>query len=505
MRAASTWVLAGIWLGSSLYTACANTHRDFGTPDAGGNGGAAGRVGSGGSGGRPAGGAKGGAGEAGEAGAGGNAGTEAGASNAGDTGTGGSSAGDTGSGGTSTGGTSTGGTSTGGTSAGGTSAGGTSAGGTSAGGTSAGGKSAGGTSAGGSGGSGGAAVTCSSPQIACSNVCVTTASDGKNCGSCGHDCLGGVCDLGTCQAVTIATGQGTLTGLSADGTNVFWSGASGVARRRADLSDTVHVLAATDVSAHGLAFSSTSLYWVAGGHVRVCALPNCTGGATDFISTVGQASCGTSMLLAGGKLYWSCYATYNQDNGIMYSLGVPLTTTTPTVMAGTNPSNPLTIVSDSTNVYWLNSSTYTADNTNYDGAVMRARLSDGTTASLVTSLKGDLYALAVSGSSLYFSGNIDFGTAGFTGAVLKVPLPNGIGAAMPARFANGSSVQGIVADSNYVYFSQSGAGVVSRCAAAGCTTPEVIAPGQGNPTAMAQDAVSIYWINYSGSVMRLAK
>jgi hypothetical protein len=182
-----------------------------------------------------------------------------------------------------------------------------------------------------------------------------------------------------------------------------------------------------------------------------------------------------------------------------------LSTTTPAVVSGTNPSNPLKIVSDGSNVYWLNSSTYTSDNTNYDGAVMRAHLNDGATASLVTQLKGDLYALAVSGSSLYFSGNINFGTTPFTTDVLKVPLPNGVGATMPAKFAKGSSVQGIVADSNYVYFTEANAGVVSRCAAAGCTTPEVIAPGQDTPTAMAQDAVSIYWITYNGSVMRLAK
>src|SRR5262245_7121247 len=29
-------------------------------------------------------------------------------------------------------------------------------------------------------------------------------SDGKNCGRCGHDCLGGACQLGQCQVATIA-------------------------------------------------------------------------------------------------------------------------------------------------------------------------------------------------------------------------------------------------------------------------------------------------------------
>jgi hypothetical protein len=39
---------------------------------------------------------------------------------------------------------------------------------------------------------------------AASGACVDLMSDGKNCGSCGHDCLGGPCNAGQCQPVMIA-------------------------------------------------------------------------------------------------------------------------------------------------------------------------------------------------------------------------------------------------------------------------------------------------------------
>jgi hypothetical protein len=122
-------------------------------------------------------------------------------------------------GGTSAGGTSAGGTSTGkgGTSAGGSAAGGASGGkgGASAGGSSAGGMSAGGASAGGAsaGGKGGAAGGCAAGTMDCDGNPLTgcetqTASDPKNCGTCGKvcatgahgaaACVGGLCGL-TCD------------------------------------------------------------------------------------------------------------------------------------------------------------------------------------------------------------------------------------------------------------------------------------------------------------------
>jgi hypothetical protein len=154
-------------------------------------------------------------------------------------------------------------------------------------------------------------------------------------------------------------------------------------------------------------------------------------------------------------------------------------------------------------VYWFSSSTYTNDNLNYDGAVWRGRLSDGSTAQLVTQLRGDLGALAVGGGALFLSGNILLNNVSTTNDILRIPLPNGLGATIPPSFAPARSVNSIVADAQYVYFSDSFNSTISRCPQAGCPTPEVIAPGQGG--VLAQDSVSIYWGSSDGKILRLAK
>ena len=51
--------------------------------------------------------------------------------------------------------------------------------------------------------SGGACTACSSGQTICGNSCVTLASDGNNCGSCGHSCYGGACSGSKCQPVSV--------------------------------------------------------------------------------------------------------------------------------------------------------------------------------------------------------------------------------------------------------------------------------------------------------------
>jgi hypothetical protein len=48
-------------------------------------------------------------------------------------------------------------------------------------------------------------------------------SDQKNCGSCGHDCLGGTCNDGKCQPFVIATGQTQPSHLVIDNGVAYWT------------------------------------------------------------------------------------------------------------------------------------------------------------------------------------------------------------------------------------------------------------------------------------------
>ena len=48
-------------------------------------------------------------------------------------------------------------------------------------------------------------------------------SDAKNCGKCGHDCLGGECKAGRCQPFEIAKGQAQPLGVTVLGDAVYWT------------------------------------------------------------------------------------------------------------------------------------------------------------------------------------------------------------------------------------------------------------------------------------------
>lgn len=54
-----------------------------------------------------------------------------------------------------------------------------------------------------------------------SSSCVDTTSDGKNCGACGHDCLGGACTSGQCQPVLLAQYTGNLTTIFVGAQDVY--------------------------------------------------------------------------------------------------------------------------------------------------------------------------------------------------------------------------------------------------------------------------------------------
>jgi hypothetical protein len=68
------------------------------------------------------------------------------------------------------------------------------------------------------------------------------------------------------------------------------------------------------------------------------------------------------------------------------------------------------------------------------------------------------------------------------------------------------SPTGIALDSTYVYFSEMGAGTVSRMARAGGSHPEVIAACQDEPAGLAQNGSQVLWVNHSsGQIMSWLK
>jgi len=363
---------------------------------------------------------------------------------------------------------------------------------------------------------------CSTNYSACGNTCLNLKTDANNCGVCGHSCLGGICDLGSCQPTTVAATQPRLSNLATDGTYLYWSGAAAngspyyVSRARVDGTGGVKVLAASEQGVGALAVTLDKVFWVAKGQLRSCDIPECASGPVNAITAMTSGGVGGDILYEPVKkaLYWSRGATYNTKDGTLYTLASG--GTTPTVV-GTNPSNPGALVNDANNVYWINSSTYTTDSWNADGGLWRVRTSDGTTTQLVSTLKGDISYLAISGATLFFAGNIAIVGSNplmTTSAILSAPLPNGVAAgAQPPKFVDAKNVRGLEADGKYLYFAAEvgSQGAISRCPIAACPTAETIVPGLYSPNLGAQDAGAIYFASTSSTdniystIRRLAK
>ncbi|MEO7034278.1 MAG: hypothetical protein ABI548_10315 [Polyangiaceae bacterium] len=288
-------------------------------------------------------------------------------------------------------------------------------------------------------------------------------------------------------------------GIVTDGTYVYWSGSDSagktfyVARRRVDQSDEVKMIATAETRAEGLALSSSKVFWLGDGHLRACDAPDCNNGPSDFEPTARNCFHVASIATA---LFWSCQTDYAKNNGSLWS--VSNSGSTPVNLEPTS-KNPTEFTSDGENIYWLNSTGFNSQNgLDAEGAVWRLELGTGATTKLVSGLMQEMSQIAVGGGKLYFK-------EAEAEAIYAIPLPNG--ALDPVKIAD-NRVGEMVADESDLYWADYYGGRILRCSHAGCATPEVIAPGQNLPNALAQDAVSIYWLGGNpgaAPVQRIAK
>ena len=133
---------------------------------------------------------------------------------------------------------------------------------------------------------------CTPEEADCSGECVVLSEDPAHCGACGHDCLGGACDAGTCAPVELASGKGRLFMVHVDQNNIYYGGDGvEVGRMGKDgANDTVLVPAGpmpTDKEwCYDSAFTGDAIVWgndwVQPG-VRGCSVPDCMGGVQTFV------------------------------------------------------------------------------------------------------------------------------------------------------------------------------------------------------------------------------
>jgi hypothetical protein len=348
----------------------------------------------------------------------------------------------------------------------------------------------------------GASCACPPDTEACGNACANLRSDAKNCGACGHDCLGGECRNGSCQPfrITGSAISAVNVAVTADSAFVVDYGGGGRLLKISKSDGAIVPLAGGGVA--GVAVSGGRVFWT--------AAP--TFGGSDG-KVIGAGFDGTNLVeIASGQTTPGAIAA---DGTGVYWLNAGPDATSGVVMAapaGRTPApvasgqaRPASIATDAGNVYWFNVGATDGS----DGAVYRVPKTGGSAVLLAEAqpnATGSPLSLFVRGDRVYFTprglGNTD-------GHVRSVSTAGG---AVTEYARDQVRPQGVVADDAFVYWVDYGNGSDGLVQKAGLGTRQVtqLVGGLVNPLGIAVDDVAIYFTTAGGAsspggLYRLAK
>jgi hypothetical protein len=324
--------------------------------------------------------------------------------------------------------------------------------------------------------------------------CVNLQTDPRNCGTCGHDCLGGTCEAGACRPVVLATGQSPGT-LVVDDTHVYWTvygnGAqnAGAIRSIPKAGGVISIVASDLTAPLVLAASDTDLYWTTGPSGNVQTIPK-AGGNLRNVATALNAPFGVAY---GDE---TLFVT-SSNAAAVYS--VPISGGTVTTRAITQPTA-LAVAVDGDWVYWTNAYFGSTNAT-----VMRQAI-DGLSAPEVFA------ASQTRPSALAFDDTYVYWTAwNGNGAdvIRRCPKTGCVGEPTVVigglQLAGGTNATCITVDDTHVYWTNAGTGAVQRVPKGG-GTPTILATNQAGVNCVQDDETAIYWTTFSGGgIVRLAK
>jgi hypothetical protein len=339
----------------------------------------------------------------------------------------------------------------------------------------------------------------SSSDVAVDAPCTAdTQNDPKNCGKCGHDCVGGACTAGVCQIATLVTGQIYVTSLAITSTKIYWSRAnyqtqhSGIFSSDLDGQNLAMLYDGNTSYCMGLQVTSNATYFNCGGEFYKCALPSCSQTPQPLLAMSSVAA--TALDATNQALYFSVFTAYNQQTGGFVG-SMPLTGGSFTRLVAADQPSPNSLLLSNGVVYWLDSGTYTNDQITGNGGVRSAPLGTNQTFTDLVNDKTaiDYTGLALSGSTIYYG--IGSGNAIHTVATIG-------GSFSTYTTSTTNEILYLIADTSAVYWADNSK--IEKCALASCTTPQTFASGQ-NPSVIAQDTASVFWANGGGEIRRLAK
>jgi hypothetical protein len=310
------------------------------------------------------------------------------------------------------------------------------------------------------------------------------SADPKNCGACGHDCLGGACMAGACQPVAIAPVQQAYE-IAADNAGVYWTleKMSMVATCAATgCGAAPGTLASGQAAPHGITTSNGAVYWVnrgAPGAVVRCASTGCPAGVTTLVS--GLTTTASHVAVDATDFFWT-----ETGPGTVSHCSLTGCVGAPGVLAASQPT-PSKVVVAGSNLVW--GSTLTT---------MHFCALPG--CAPVTDLKHTAANIVADGATIFW--------ADTAGSVNTCSLPGCVVTPIAAE----PGVLAVTIDATRAYWLvPAGQNLeIKACPRAGCQSPPTVlasmagAPLTGTGVPLASNDVAIYWLTAT-SVMMLAK
>jgi sugar lactone lactonase YvrE len=325
----------------------------------------------------------------------------------------------------------------------------------------------------------------------CGGASVNVTEDPQHCGACGHDCLGGSCQVGLCTPTQLAaTSDFWIDDMELDEGHVYWSGLYtnhfGV-KRVPKTGGALQQLASPYMGS--LVLDGASFYVTTPGEVVQVPL---AGGAPTRLAWGLYAAEGLG--LHDGRLYW--FLPDESRLWALYSLpkqGGELATREATFAA-----RPQSMVVDASGVY-------AAD---IEGGVLHRPATGGSVKVLASGLK-EPNGIAVDGEYVYVAYYSPFACWQCTTTLARIPKTGG-----PLQILATVNMKagGFTIDDEYIYWTLYGRpadvplslGSVMRMPKAG-GTPVVLADGHSNVRAIRVDATHVYWIAPEVGVFRVPK
>lgn len=347
------------------------------------------------------------------------------------------------------------------------------------------------------------ACTCLSPYLSCSTNCINPQTEAANCGSCGHDCLGGTCSGGKCQPAVVVPSLGLYSFVfGVDSQYVYYSDCSDIYTCYS------YRVSKSAVNATGASLTSEIC---AGQYVLGNTMYMFRNQQPGFLCTIGStcAPNNPSNWFANGYLavFKTPSPSYFADvevGGTAANTTLSITWYSATKVSQGNASWVLQPISlqgfhaVGNSVYWLDTTDDTLNGTNgFPPATVQYLQLAGSVGTV---------GIADANAQSILLSNYN------TNYLSRVPLPGGLGSAAPQQIAGATGTKNATEDANGIYWFDT-TGILNRCSAPTCSNSTIMVSGQAPGVTsltpdlgkLYQDASALYWVNGQGQVVRLAK